>query len=164
MGQMKYFWYFRLFWNTIKLRERRSDASYPSPGTPLHTLSPAGFWFPQWNTPLCQSSFCAGTHEPGKPRATEHTQTQDTQQSGTNVSKAQEIKCYPWTYSFHTKTVSGVRGVTHTSSGVSLVSGWLWVARRARAPVRTLLRLICRSGGGPPRGWPLTMMAHPDRT
>lgn len=51
-----------------------------------------------------------------------------------------------------------------TSSGVSLVSGWLWAARRAMAPARMLLRLIWRSGGGPPRGWPRTMMAQPDKT
>lgn len=51
-----------------------------------------------------------------------------------------------------------------TSSGVSLVSGWPWAARRAMAPVRILLRLIWRSGGGPPRGCPRTMMAQPDKT
>lgn len=51
-----------------------------------------------------------------------------------------------------------------TSSGVSLVSGWAWAARRAMAPARILLRLIWRSGGGPPRGWPRTMMAQPDKT
>lgn len=51
-----------------------------------------------------------------------------------------------------------------TSSGVSLVSGWPWAARRAMAPARILLRLIWRSGGGPPRGWPRTMMAQPDKT
>lgn len=51
-----------------------------------------------------------------------------------------------------------------TSSGVSLVSGWPWIARRARAPALMLLRLICRSGGGPPRGWPRTMTAQPDNT
>lgn len=51
-----------------------------------------------------------------------------------------------------------------TSSGMSLVSGWPWAARRAMAPVRILLRLIWRSGGGPPRGWPRTMMAQPDKT
>lgn len=55
-------------------------------------------------------------------------------------------------------------GLRFTSSGVSLVSGWAWTARRARAPARMLLRLICRSGGGPPRGWPLTMTAQPDKT
>lgn len=51
-----------------------------------------------------------------------------------------------------------------TSSGVSLVSGWAWAARRAMAPALILLRLIWRSGGGPPLGWPRTMMAQPERT
>lgn len=51
-----------------------------------------------------------------------------------------------------------------TSSGVSLVSGWPCAARRAITPARILLRLIWRSGGGPPRGWPRTMMAQPDKT
>lgn len=51
-----------------------------------------------------------------------------------------------------------------TSSGVSLPSGCVAAARRARFPARMLLRLICLSGGGPPRGCPRTMMAHPERT
>lgn len=51
-----------------------------------------------------------------------------------------------------------------TSSGVSLASGWPAAARRARLPARMLLRLIWRSGGGPPRGCPRTMMAQPDST
>lgn len=51
-----------------------------------------------------------------------------------------------------------------TSSGVSFASGCVAAARRARFPARMLLRLICLSGGGPPRGCPRTMMAHPERT
>lgn len=47
---------------------------------------------------------------------------------------------------------------------MSLASGCPAAARRARLPARMLLRLICRSGGGPPRGCPRTMMAHPERT
>lgn len=59
---------------------------------------------------------------------------------------------------------SGPREPAPTSSGVSLPSGCPAAARRARFPARMLLRLICLSGGGPPRGWPRTMMAQPERT
>lgn len=55
-------------------------------------------------------------------------------------------------------------GESPTSSGVSFPSGCAAAARRARFPARMLLRLICLSGGGPPRGCPRTMMAHPERT
>lgn len=61
-------------------------------------------------------------------------------------------------------TASGKSLEAPTSSGVSFASGCVAAARRARFPARMLLRLICLSGGGPPRGCPRTMMAHPERT
>lgn len=59
---------------------------------------------------------------------------------------------------------NSLAGNAQGSSGVSFPSGCAAAARRARFPARMLLRLICLSGGGPPRGCPRTMMAHPERT
>lgn len=88
-----------------------------------------------------------------------HKNTQNTQENKEyKCASVKDIRLEPGS------AASGKPLEAPTSSGVSFASGCVAAARRARFPARMLLRLICLSGGGPPRGCPRTMIAHPERT